>query len=356
MQNIKFKGITIALSAITILLAGCVANTTKPISNNNTKQDGFIAINKTAEPIIEQDIYIKEAIKQIELNKSKMQPGKKQAFIDEYTYRASDTDSKVTARDKAKIELKKQILDTIGTHITSSLEITRQSNIDKRVRTEIKQVITQYTAGSVSMETMSDKWDGKNFYIKGKILIDPNSVSEGISEGLKAEAERKTIEQLQALVNSQNQSLDLRSNKLTNLQNELSKSLLLTKTKENELLQLKNELAIAKNKLSKYEVEERKTKSELDIIRNTIANSGNKAYNSLVTGMTYNDVKRIAGTPRSITDCSNTTYYNYGRVWVIFRDGITTGWVHTADWSGPCSSYKGIISAKERAFATTTNE
>lgn len=321
------------LLAITILI-GCVDNTRKSttssqIHGNQTKTN--------VQPIIEQDVYIREAIHQIELSKSKLYPEKKKVFIGEYTYRASDTDSKITSRSKAAMELKKIILSEIGVHISSSLKITKQATIDKRVKTEINHVITSYTAGTVSMKIIKEKWDGSNFYLKGKISIDPNSVIEGISEGLKAEAERKTIQQLKTIITTQNETLNLRSNKLINIQNELSRSLLLVKTKEGALSTVRSELELAKKKLLRYEAEELKTKSELNKIRTTITKISNKAYNNLVTGMTKRDVINIVGKPRSTANCNyDAEYFNYGRVWVVFLNGVTTGWISNNKWGEPC--------------------
>lgn len=324
--------------AVTVL-SGCVANTQKIKSDRKPK---------THKPIIEQDVYIREAIRQIEISKSKLHPERKKAFIGEYTYRASDTDSKVTSRSKASVELKKIILSEIGIHISSSLKITKQATIDSRVRTEINEVITSYTAGTVTMKIIDEKWDGKNFYLKGKISIDPNSVAEGISEGLKAEAERKTIIQLKSIVTTQTETLDLRSNKLINLQNELSRSLLLSKTKEGEVRSLRSELQLARNKLARYEAEELKAKNEINRIRNLITRTGNKAYNSLVTGMTPREVKSIAGEPRSTAKQSQNTYFNYGRVWVAFSNGITIGWIHNDDWEGAVHAH---VYKQKRPFA-----
>lgn len=335
----------LSLLGVITVLVGCVDNTRKSPPLNQSHKTKI----KMQQPIIEQDVYIREAINQIELSKSKLYPEKKRDFIGEYTYRASDTDSKVSSRSKAAMELKNIILNEIGVHISSSLEITKQATIDKRVKTEINHVITSYTAGTVSMKIIKEKWDGRNFYLKGKISIDPNSVAEGISEGLKAEAERKTIQQLKKIVTTQTETLNLRSNKLINLQNELSRSLLLAKTKEGALTEVRSELKLAKKKLLRYEAEELKTKSELNKIRTTITKRSNNAYNNLVTGMTKRDVTKIAGKPRSTSHCASTEYYNYGRVWVVFRDGVTTGWIHNDKWGEPCSmSVYGDI----KAFAT----
>jgi hypothetical protein len=336
----------LVLTSLFTVLIGCVSNTPKiSRTTQNYKNDTKPIVKQ---PVIEQDVYIKEAIRQIEFSKSKLFPERKKDFIAEYTYRASDTDSKVTSRSKASIELKKIILSEIGIHISSSLEITKQATIDTRVKTEINQVITSYTAGTVSMMIINEKWDGKNFYLKGKISIDPNSVAEGISEGLKAEAERKTILQLKNIVTTQTETLDLRSKKLINLQNELSRSLLLSKTKEGEVRSLRTELQLARNKLALYEAEELKAKNEINRIRNFITRTGNKTYNSLVTGMTLREVKSIAGEPRSTAKQSQNTYFNYGRVWVAFSNGITIGWIHNDDWEGAIHAH---VYKQKRPFA-----
>lgn len=83
-------------------------------------------------------------------------------------------------------------------------------------------------------------------------------------------------------------------------------------------------------------------------IRNVITRTGNKAYNSLVTGMTPSEVKLIVGNPRSTAKSSPNTYYNYGRVWVIFSNGITTGWIHNNNWEGPIHA---TVYKQKQAFA-----
>ena len=285
---------------VSTCLTACVNSTKSSPAYNQVdrkEKQNHVTIQK---PTIEQDVYIREAIRQIELNKSKSKSTKKKDFIGEYTYRASDTDSKMSSRKKASAALKETLLNEIGVHISSTLKITKQATIDKRIKTEINHVITSYTAGSVSLKVIKEKWDGSDFYLKGKISIDPESVAEGISEGLKAESERKTIAELKVLINKQEQSLDVRSKKLTTLQHGLSRSLLLTKSKESELLKLRLKLSNAEIKLAKYEAEDRRIRSKYDRIMQRVNTNTSKASRLAKPGMRYKDITTLLGKPDSI--------------------------------------------------------
>lgn len=248
-------------------------------------------------PAIEQDVYIKEAIKQIEINKTNSNFNNQKDFIAEYTYRASDTDSKVSSRKRATQELKRTLLEEIGTHITSSLKITKQSNVDKRVRSKISYVITSYTAGSVKMKIIKEKWDGETFYLKGKITIDPNSVSEGIAEGLKAEAEKESILELQSRISEQQNALDMRSNLLKEKQNELSKTLITAKAQEAENRKLQAKLKEAKARLAMYKTEGKEIASKFNEIMARVNEQGNNSASYAKAGMRFEEVVTLLGEP-----------------------------------------------------------
>ena len=301
-----------------LLLAGC--NEIKAQSDISENQNTDICAEPNISnqdkniPDIEQDIYIKEAIKQIEINKSKLDSSNQKDFMGEYSYRASDSDSKISARRKASNELKRIILEEIGVHITSTLNINKESSIDGRVRIKIKEVITTYTAGSVNLKILNEKWDGKQFYLKGVISIDPDSVSQGISEGLKAESEKQTISQLKQLLDAQSSSLDYRSNELKTLQNSLTLSLVLTKSKESELKSLKLQLANANKKLKRYEAEDKVIKSKYDKIMLRVNKNTHNAQELIKRGMRYKDVVTLLGMP----DSTDTRLLIYGNSAIVF--------------------------------------
>jgi len=298
----------------------------------------LITFNVYAVSSVQQDTYIKSAIKQIELGKKKYSTGEQRDFIRDYTYRASDEDSKISSRNKASAALKSILLSEIGVHITSSLEIKTQASLDNRVSTQIDEIITSYTAGAVSMVIIEEKWNGETFYIKGRIRIDPKSVAEGISEGLKAEADSKTITQLQLLLDEKTQSMDVSSNKLQSIESELSRNLLISKTKENELARVKKQLVKMKMEITRFEESEKQVLNEIDRIRKIINSATISATTKLVTGMTKYEVVSAIGKPRSTAKCGDSYFQNYGVAWLWYESNILQGWVSINDWRGKCGS------------------
>ena len=93
-------------------------------------------------------------------------------FIKEYTYQASEDDSKNSSRTIALREIKRLLLEELGTYLESETEV---KNFQLT-----KDQITTLTAGIVKTEIMDEKWDGKSYYLKAKILADPEVVVKSI--------------------------------------------------------------------------------------------------------------------------------------------------------------------------------
>ncbi len=93
-------------------------------------------------------------------------------FIKEYTYMASDIDSKVSSRAIALEQVKRALLEELGNYLISETEVKNYQMT--------KDQITTLTAGIVSAEVIDEKWDGKTYYIKAKILADPKEVTKSV--------------------------------------------------------------------------------------------------------------------------------------------------------------------------------
>lgn len=71
-------------------------------------------------------------------------------YIREYTYVASEADSKISSRKIAKQEVKRELLAEIGTHIYSRFEMSSDSTGDNNAKEEI----VALTAGFVRVDTL----------------------------------------------------------------------------------------------------------------------------------------------------------------------------------------------------------
>jgi hypothetical protein len=78
-------------------------------------------------------------------------------FIKEYTYKASDEDSKHSSRVIALREIKTALLEELGTYLESKTEVKNfQLTLDQ---------ITTLTAGIVQTELVNETWDGKKYWL-----------------------------------------------------------------------------------------------------------------------------------------------------------------------------------------------
>ena len=109
-------------------------------------------------------------------------------LIKEYTYHAGDEDSKNSSRTIALREVKRLLLEELGTYLESQTEV-------KNFRMT-KDQITTLTAGIVSAEVIEDTWDGKVYWLKAKIAANPQDVIKSIDNIRKNVAKVKELEEL----------------------------------------------------------------------------------------------------------------------------------------------------------------
>jgi tetratricopeptide (TPR) repeat protein len=93
-------------------------------------------------------------------------------FVEEYTYQASEADSKLSSRVIALEQVKRLLLEKLGTYLESETEV-------KNFQLTKDQIVI-LTAGIVTAEIVDEKWDGKTYYLKAKIAADPKEVIKSI--------------------------------------------------------------------------------------------------------------------------------------------------------------------------------
>lgn len=155
-------------------------------------------------------------------------------FEREYTYRASDADSKLTSRAIALEQVKRALLEELGTFLVSETTV-------KNMELTLDQVTT-LSAGVVSTEIIDEKWDGITCWLKAQIKADPDEIAQSIND-LKDDKQK-----VSELENSRQQAREA-NEELARLRAELEKL-------KNENLSIKetnrinNQYQSAANKLS----------------------------------------------------------------------------------------------------------
>ncbi|MBI4823391.1 MAG: tetratricopeptide repeat protein [Nitrospirae bacterium] len=108
-------------------------------------------------------------------------------FIKEYTYQASELDSKVSSRAIALEQVKRLLLEELGVYLITETEVK-----DFQLT---KDQITILSAGIVSAEVIDEKWDGVTYYLKAKISADPSEVAKSINALKEDRQKSKELEE-----------------------------------------------------------------------------------------------------------------------------------------------------------------
>lgn len=95
-------------------------------------------------------------------------------YVKEYSYQASEADSKLSCRAIVLEQIKRLLLEELGSFLISETRV-------KDFQLTKDQIVT-YTAGSVSTVIVEEKWNGQTYFMKAKLSADPDEVAKSIDE------------------------------------------------------------------------------------------------------------------------------------------------------------------------------
>lgn len=258
----------------------------------------------------------------------------KRTFIREYSYQASENDSKVSARQKAMTEVKRLLVEELGVYIESYVNYTVEEKNSKISNDFLTNEIRQISAGIAETKIIEEQWNGELYYVKAEITADPTEVIRLINKTIEQRKLDVVIDSLRLLLSDSQNTLDAKNKQI----NELSGTL---KSKETEVAEQQSKLAEMNKQfdelnkqLERYKKDEAKVKSEIEKIRAELNNKANTALENAKIGMTSQEVKQLCGNPRSTDGYGDDFSYNYGYVWLIFNNGILRYAVKAEDYDG----------------------
>jgi tetratricopeptide (TPR) repeat protein len=97
---------------------------------------------------------------------------KSKVFVEKYSYNAGEADSKLTCRTVSLLEVKRLLLEKLGTYLETRTEVK-----DFQVT---KDEIVALTAGIVKTEILDEKWNGETYTLTAKIEANPDDVAKAI--------------------------------------------------------------------------------------------------------------------------------------------------------------------------------
>jgi tetratricopeptide (TPR) repeat protein len=133
-----------------------------------------------------------------------------QTFVREYTYEAGEADSKLSSRSTALEQVKRALLEELGTYLESHTEVRNaQLTMDQ---------ITAMTAGVVQTQIMEEKWNGREYWLRAKVEADPAKVAADLENMKQNQSKMRELEELkrkadQALAENEKLKRELESAK-----------------------------------------------------------------------------------------------------------------------------------------------
>jgi chromosome segregation ATPase len=256
-------------------------------------------------------------------------------FLREYTYNASEDDSKNSSRKKAISQLKSILSEEVGTHIESSLDI--KDTAKKGVTTSyVKSEINSLSASITKLKILDEKWNGTTYYIKASVKIDEEQTMMLLIEAIKAKSSKKDIKRLNKILKEQNGHLDKSYSKIQALQKKLVLQEIKNQASKNELSDTKVLLQKLKREKQKYDNKVIEQKSEIGRIKKQVQKAknrikkDNKKACTMARGMTKKEVSQIINKP---SGTSRISYYNDGRlmneipcIYDLYRSSCNTWW------------------------------
>ena len=93
-------------------------------------------------------------------------------FTRDYVYQASEADSKLSCRAIAVEQVKRLLLEQVGTLVQSET-VVRDFQLSR------DQVVSM-TAGIVSLDILNEQWDGQRYALTARVAVDPKQVAEAL--------------------------------------------------------------------------------------------------------------------------------------------------------------------------------
>jgi len=135
------------------------------------------------------------------------------SFEKEYSYQASEFDSKNTSRTIALEQVKRLLLEEMGSYLESSTEVKDfQLSKDK---------IVALTAGVVHAHVVDEKWDGKNYWLKAVIKADPEDVARSLDILRKDQKKSEDLEEIRRKSDQSLKEIERLQKEVASLKNDI---------------------------------------------------------------------------------------------------------------------------------------
>ena len=242
-------------------------------------------------------------------------------FVREYSYRASEDDSRNSSRRKALDQIKVELSEEIGIYIESYLEINKIVSADV-TRNDVSHEIKTLSSNITRINILDEKWDGKTYYVKASVSTNPRQAIATLLEAIKAKSAKSEIDRLNLIIKEQEAQINKSKAEAAELQKELLRQELLYETRQSERIQTKNELIRTREEQLIQEKLLAEDRAQLERIKKIVKASKKTRQRIAMKacliekGMTRTEVETAIGRPEY--GGSNDSVYHYGDIRILF--------------------------------------
>ena len=124
-----------------------------------------------------------------------MAQAQEKTFEREYTYKASEMDSKVSCRAIATNQLRSILLNEIGVYVESE-SILKTTEVSGKFSQDFVENIATISAGITKLQVLDETWNGETFWLKAAITIDTQELEKSLVQLANNRQKVKELEEL----------------------------------------------------------------------------------------------------------------------------------------------------------------
>jgi tetratricopeptide (TPR) repeat protein len=127
-------------------------------------------------------------------------------FVKEYTYKASEADSRVSCRAIATNQLRSLLLNELGVYVESN-QLLKTDDVGGKNSQDFIENISTISAGITKLNILGETWNGETFWMKAAITVDTTSLQESLKRISQDRQKVKELEDLKKRLDDANQKL-----------------------------------------------------------------------------------------------------------------------------------------------------
>jgi tetratricopeptide (TPR) repeat protein len=121
-------------------------------------------------------------------------------YIKDYTYQASDADSRLSSRAIAMEQVKRLLFEELGTYLLSETEVRNFELTKDR--------ILSLTAGLVMTVILEEKWDGKTYFLRARLSVDNDELVRSIDQLRGKQEQSKQLDDIMKITREALQEIE----------------------------------------------------------------------------------------------------------------------------------------------------